>query len=90
MFFYKKMNSDGTLNSLQSCSQDLSFCGSDLIPISETEFDEITAVLKMKADEEERLAEEAILAEQERIANLEKENASLLFQLLTGEEYTDV
>lgn len=90
MFFYKKMNSDGTLDSLQSCSQDLSVCGTDLIPISEAEFDEITAELKMKADEEERLADEAILAEQERIENLEKENAALLFQLLTGEEYEDV
>lgn len=90
MFFYKKMNSDGTLDSLQSCSQDVSACDKDLISISKAEFDELSAELKRKSDEEDRLAEEAMLAEQKRIENLEKENAALLFQILTGEEYTDV
>ena len=90
MFFYKKLKLDGTLDSLQSNSRDVSAFDTDLIPISQAEFEEISAELKMRADEEERLANEAILAERERIENLEKENAALLFQLLTGEEYTDV
>ncbi len=90
MYYYKKLKSDGTLDSLQSCSQDVSAYDTELIPITQSEFDELSTELKMKADEEDRLANESILAEQERIAELEKENAALLFQILTGEEYADV
>lgn len=62
----------------------------NLVEISEAEYNSAIEQLRAKAEEEYRLAEESILAEQERIENLEKENAALLFQLLTGEEYTDV
>lgn len=63
MFFYKKIKSDGTLDSLQSCSQDVSACDTDLIPISETEFDEISAEILAKA-EEEKLSVDEISAEE--------------------------
>lgn len=61
-----------------------------LIEITHEAFEELSAEMDKKAEEEARIAEEEILAEQKRIENLERENASLLFQLLTGEEYTDV
>ena len=62
----------------------------NLIEISEAEYNSAMEQFQAQAEEKYRLAEEAFLAEQKRIENLEKENASLLFQLLTGEEYTDV
>ena len=90
MYYFKTLNDDGTLNALHSSSNDGAVRDSSLIPISQEEFEEILAEMDKKAEEEARIAEEEILAEQKRIENLEKENASLLFQLLTGEEYTDV
>ena len=62
----------------------------NLFEISEAEYNSAMEQFQAKAEEKYRLIEEAIIAEQKRIENLEKENASLLFQLLTGEEYTDV
>ena len=57
------------------------------IPITEEEYNEAMARLEAEAKTEvERIAAEEIAY----VENLEKENASLLFQLLTGEEYTDV
>ena len=57
------------------------------IPITEEEYNTAMAELEAKAQQEQ---EEAQQAEQTYIEQLEAENASLLYQLLTGEEYTDV
>ena len=40
-----------------------------------------------KAQEEQNIVEQS---KDEQIAALEQENAALLFQILTGEEYADV
>lgn len=90
MYYYKTIKSDGALASLQSCSENISAIDNMLIPISQEEFDTLSAAASMRVAEEERLLEEAITAEQERIENLEKENAALLYQILTGEEFADV
>lgn len=57
------------------------------IPISEEEYNYAIAELEEIAKIE---AERIELEELSRIEALEKENAALLFQILTGEEYTDV
>ena len=60
------------------------------VELTEEEFN--TAIKEINA-RIQREAEEAESAEQtkdERIAELEAENAALLYQVLTGEEYSDV
>ena len=87
MYYFKKLNINGELDSLQSSLLAISNCDSDLIPIAEDEFNEINAELVAKAAEAEAAAEQEY---QDYVAQLEEENAALLFQLLTGEEMTDV
>lgn len=57
------------------------------ISVSEEEYNAVTAAIEaeIKAESERIAAEERAYVE-----NLEKENAALLFQILTGEEYADV
>ena len=57
------------------------------IPISEEEYNEAIAELEAKAQEEFEAEQKA---EQSYIEQLESENAALLFQILTGEELSDV
>ena len=90
MYYFVKFTPDGKIDSTS-----ISSCKTETETefeyyVSEEKYWELTSEMAKELEEEERLAEEAILAEQKRIENLEKENASLLFQLLTGEEYTDV
>ena len=59
----------------------------DYIRISKNEYDSAIAEIKAKAQAE---AEAAEIDKDKRIETLEKENAALLYQLLTGEEYEDV
>lgn len=87
MYYYKKLNQSGELESLQSCASDLSNCDSELIPISKEEFDEITAEIDARVEAEK---EAAAQAQRDYVAELEAENAALLYQLLTGEEFADV
>ena len=56
-----------------------------LIEISEEEYIKCTEELFSSSDDE--YSEEN---KDKRIEELEKENAALLYQLLTGDEYTDV
>ena len=58
-----------------------------LLEISEAEYNAGVAALLAQAEEEDAAAEQT---KDEQIAALEQENAALLYQLLTGEEYTDV
>lgn len=57
-----------------------SFC----TPITEEEYNAAVAKIEEESAKEIRLQEEA---EQTYIEQLEKENAALLYQLLTGEEF---
>lgn len=59
----------------------------DYVRISKDEYDASIARIKAKAQAE---AEAAEIDKDKRIETLEKENAALLYQLLTGEEYADV
>lgn len=90
MFYYKKLNEDGKLISLSSSTNNVSDRVAGLVSITKEEFDEISEQMYMKIAEEERIAAEITDAQRERVENLEKENAALLFQILTGEEYSDV
>ena len=58
--------------------------------ISKDEYDAGIARLKELATKEEETIAAAEQSKDEKIAELEQENAALLYQLLTGEEYTDV
>lgn len=55
--------------------------------ITKEEYDNAMEEMKAKAELEIELAEQS---KDERIAELEAENAALLYQVLTGEELTDV
>lgn len=57
------------------------------IPISEEEYNAAIAELKAKAQAEYETEQQA---EQSYIQQLEAENAALLYQVLTGEVFTDV
>lgn len=56
------------------------------IPISEEEYNTAIAELEAKAQAEYEAEQQA---EQSYIEQLESENAALLYQILTGEEYDD-
>lgn len=56
------------------------------IPISEEEYNTAITELKAKAQAEYEAEQQA---EQSYIEQLESENAALLYQILTGEEYDD-
>lgn len=57
------------------------------IPITEEEYNAAIAEIEAKAQAEFEAEQQA---EQSYIEQLEAENAALLYQLLTGEELTDV
>lgn len=57
------------------------------IPITEEEYNAAIAEIEAKVQAEFESEQQA---EQTYIEKLETENAALLFQILTGEEYTDV
>ena len=82
MHYYKQNWDDGTYQTFD----DHVNCD-DLLEISETEYNAGVAALLAQAEEEDAAAEQTKDAQ---IAQLEQENAALLYQLLTGEEYTDV
>lgn len=89
MFFYKKIK-DGEFEALQTCCNRLEESDT-FVNITEAEYTELSALLKEKGARE--LAEEiekSKTEEQRYTEMLEKENAELLFRLLTGEELADV
>lgn len=60
---------------------------SNMIEMSEEEYTSLSLELAEKALAEEQAAEQA---QENYVAELEAENAALLYQVLTGEELTDV
>ncbi|MBQ7962439.1 MAG: hypothetical protein IJ289_07540 [Clostridia bacterium] len=59
----------------------------EMTEITEEEYFSVLAELQAKANAETESAEQS---KDDRIAELEAENAALLYQVLTGEELTDV
>lgn len=82
MFCYKKVDKSDKLVSLQSCGSDIVKYDSDLVPISEAEFNKMTAEMTEKL----AVTEDLIPTYDELL----EENAALLYQVLTGEELADV
>ena len=89
MYYYKEIK-DGTILSLQTCNKQL-VTSDTFISITKEEYEEISAQLKAKGEQELRKEIEKEKTEEMRyIEQLEAENASLLYQILTGEELDDV
>ena len=82
MYYYKQNWDDGTYQTFAepvSCNE--------LIEITEAEYNAGVADLLAQAEEEDAATEHS---KDEQIAALEQENAALLFQLLTGENYESI
>ena len=88
MFFYKETIEDG---SVRYCETSMERTDHNFEEISQEEY--VSAWNKMYAEAEEQSRRESeAMAEAEKTytEQLEAENAALLFQVLTGEEYSDV
>lgn len=83
MFFYKYIDKKG--NVTYQAHND-AVIREEMTEITEEEYNSVIAELQAKAEAETEASEQS---KDERIATLEKENAALLYQLLTGEELTD-
>jgi len=88
MYFYEEKHSDG---SVTYCETNMKRDTENFNEITESEYTSIFENMMAEAQGLSRTEEAArIEAEQTYIEQLEEENASLLFQLLTGEELTNV
>ena len=83
MHYYKFTDIDG--NTTYQAHND-TVIREEMTEITEEEYNSVIAELQAKAEAE---TEDSEQSKDERIAALEKENAALLYQLLTGEELTD-
>ena len=83
--YYYKVVVDGQVINYQETNTPLT--DDLLVEMTEAEYNAGVAALQALAEEEDAAAEQT---KDEQIAALEQENAALLYQLLTGEEYTDV
>ena len=89
MFFYKEIK-NGELVSLHRCNVQLE-TENELYCISEEEYESLSEILREKGRKELQAEIENSKSEAIRYTEqLEKENASLLYQILTGEELADV
>lgn len=83
--FYYKVVVEGQIVNYQETDEPLN--DDLLVEMTETEYNkEVSALLALVA-EQDAAAEQS---KDEQIAALEQENAALLFQILTGEEYANV
>ena len=88
MRYYKETLEDG---SIRYCETTLKRTESNFEEISQEEYISILNEMYAQAEEQNRIETEALAkAEQTYIEQLEAENAALLFQILTGEEFKDV
>lgn len=87
MYYYKIMK-NGAVESLQN-SPALVPDSEEVIRISEEEYLQLTEEWKQAVQSLEEQETDG-QSKDEKIAALEAENAALLYQLLTGEEFTDV
>ena len=89
MFFYKEIK-NGELMAVHSCNIPLE-TAEGLDCITEEEYENLSEILREKGRKELQAEIEKSKSEESRyIEQLEKENASLLYQILTGEELSDV
>lgn len=90
--YYYKIEKNGVIDSFESRTTVSS--DDSMTEITKDEYDELLDEFNKKLQElSEQIAAEGSQIEQskdERIAALEAENAALLYQVLTGEELTDV
>ena len=84
MYCYKEMK-DNRIVSYQRHRVPIEL--ENFIEITESEYKLILRELEEKNQKESEMIEQS---KDERIAELEAENAALLYQVLTGEEFTDV
>ena len=83
--FYYKVVVEGQIVNYQETDEPLN--DDLLVEMTETEYNKEVSALLALAAEQDAAAEQS---KDEQIAALEQENAALLFQILTGEEYADV
>ena len=83
--YYYKVVVDGQIINYQVTNTPLT--DDLLVEMTEAEYNADVAALLAQAEEEDAAAEQTKDAQ---IAQLEQENAALLFQILTGEEYANV
>lgn len=89
MYYYKEIKDEKVL-SLQSCNKKL-VTSDTFLSITKEEYEEISAQFKEKGEQELMEEIEKSKTEEMRyIEQLEAENASLLYQILTGEELENV
>lgn len=90
--YYYKIEKNGVIDSFESRTTVSS--DDSMTEITKDEYDELLDEFNKKLQElsEQISAEESQIeqSKDERIAALEAENAALLYQVLTGEELTDV
>ncbi len=90
--YYYKIEKNGVIDSFESRTTVSS--DDSMTEITKDEYDELLDEFNKKLQElsEQISAEESQIeqSKDERIATLEAENAALLYQVLTGEELTDV
>ena len=84
--YYYKVVVDGQVINYQVTNTPLT--DDLLVEMTEAEYNADVAALLAQAEEEEDAAAEQ--TKDEQIAALEQENAALLFQLLTGENYESI
>ena len=83
--FYYKVVVEGQIVNYQETDEPLN--DDLLVEMTETEYNKEVSALLALAAEQNAAAEQS---KDEQIAALEQENAALLFQILTGEEYANV
>lgn len=84
MRYYKKTDENGNVVLIATTTE---LTDTSLTEISEEEYSELDYCEEIADIPNDDISEQS---KDERIAELEKENAALLFQILTGEEYADV
>lgn len=88
MFFYKETIEDG---SVRYCETSMERTDHNFEEISQEEYTQALNEMYVYTEEHNRIeSEKAAETEKTYVGQLEAENAALLFQMLTGEEFSDV
>lgn len=87
MYYYRIMNDDIIDAHISSSGE---IIDDSYIPITQDEFEEVLEQGRILCEQAEAEFAQAEQTKDERIAELEQENAALLYQVLTGEVFADV
>lgn len=90
MYYFVNFDSTGEVDSIGISENKTEIETENAFYVSEEECLRLKKQIAKKIELENQMEEERFLAEQRTIEQLEKENAALLYQLLTGEEFADV